>query len=300
MEKEYKKPIQNLSLKQIKDIIEEIRRLDLEVVDIDIIKEKLKPLFVGYTLRALIYEPGLKLYRGRVCNEKPNNIKDITYPHAKLITKYQRVNRPGQSVFYCCAGRRVPFFECFVKTGDKFILSQWKTISRLLVNNIGYLNDNIMGLQPKSLGELKEANILIRNFIDEEFTKNVNKGEEYLYKITIALAEKHFLDDIFNGLLYPSIAIKGRSDNLALKPHYVDKNLMIERVEFIQIISVKGFEYKIKVLDLATSFGKDGSIEWKGHPGKWYLKKKGDELILAVENGRWVARDKEGKIVEGN
>jgi len=300
MEKEYKKPIQNLSLKQIQDIIEEIRKLNLEFVDIDIIKKKLIPLFVGYTLRAPIYEPGLKLYRGRVCNEKLYNIKDITYPSAKLITKYQRVNRPGQSVFYCCAGRRVPFFECFVKTGDKFILSQWKTVSRLLVNNIGYLNDNIMGLQPKSLDELKEANRLIRNFIDEEFTKNVNEGEEYLYKITIALAEKHFSDDIFNGLLYPSIAIKGRSDNLALKPHYVDKNLMIERVEFIQIISVKGFEYKIKVLDLATSFGKDGSIEWKGHPGKWYLKKKGDELILAVENGQWVARDKYGKIIERN
>ena len=300
MESEYKKPIQNLSLKQIQEIIEEIRKLDLEIVDIDIIKEKLKPLFVGHTLRAPIYEPGLKLYRGRVCNEKLNNIEDITYPPAKLITKYQRVNRPGQSVFYCCAGRRVPFFECFVKTGDKFILSQWKTVSRLLVNNIGYLNDNIMGLQPKSLDELKEANILIRNFIDEEFTKNVNEGEEYLYKNTIALAEKHFSDDIFNGLLYPSIAIKARSDNLALKPHYVDKNLMIERVEFIQIVSVKGFEYKIKVLDLATSFGKDGSIEWKGHPGKWYLKKKGDELILSVENGRWVARDKDGKTVERN
>lgn len=300
MESEYKKPIQNLSLKQIQEIIEEIRKLDLEIVDIDIIKEKLKPLFVGYTLRAPIYEPGLKLYRGRVCNEKLNNIEDITYPPAKLITKYQRVNRPGQSVFYCCAGRRVPFFECFVETGDKFILSQWKTVSRLLVNNIGYLNDNIMGLQPKSLDELKEANILIRNFIDEEFTKNVNEGEEYLYKNTIALAEKHFSDDIFNGLLYPSIAIKARSDNLALKPHYVDKNLMIERVEFIQIVSVKGFEYKIKVLDLATSFGKDGSIEWKGHPGKWYLKKKGDELIFSVENGRWIARDKYEKIVERN
>jgi len=300
MEKEYKKPIQNLNLEQIQDIIEEIRRLNLEFVDIDIIKEKLKPLFVGYTLRAPIYEPGLKLYRGRICNEKLNNIKDITYPPAKLITKYQRVNRPGQSVFYCCADRRVPFSECFAKTGDKFVLSRWKTVSRLLVNNIGYLNNNIMGLQSKSLDELKEANILIRNFIDEEFTKNVNEGEEYLYKITIALAEKHFSDDIFNGLLYPSIAIKAHSDNLALKPHYVDKNLMIERVEFIQIISVKGFEYKIKVLDLATSFGKDGSIEWKGHPGKWYLKKKDDELILSVENGRWVAKDKEGKIVEGN
>lgn len=300
MKKEYKKPIQNLSLKQIQDIIEEIRRLNPEVVDIDIIKEKLKPLFVGYTSRAPVYEPGLKIYRGRVCNEKPNNIEDITYPPAKLITKYQRVNRPGQSVFYCCAGRHVPFFECFVKTGDKFIFSQWKTVSRLLVNNIGYLNDNIMGLQPKSSDELKKANILIRNFIDEEFTKIVDKGEEYLYKISIALAEKHFSDDIFNGLLYPSIAIKGRSDNLALKPNYVDKNLMIERVEFIQIISVRDFEYKIKVLDLATSFGEDGSIEWKGHPGKWYLKKKGDELILSVENGRWVARDKDGKTVERN
>lgn len=51
---------------------------------------------------------------------------------------------------------------------------------------------------------------------------------------------------------------------------------------------------------LATSFGKDGSIEWKGHPGKWYLKKKDDQLILSVENGRWVARDKNGKVVERN
>ena len=98
MEKKHKKLIQNLSLKQIQNIIKEIRRLDLKVVDIDIIKEKLKPLFVGYTLRAPIYELGLKLYRGRICSEKPKNIKDITYPPAKLITKYQRINRPGQSV----------------------------------------------------------------------------------------------------------------------------------------------------------------------------------------------------------
>ena len=111
MESKYKKPIQNLSLKQIQETIEEIRRLDLKVANIDIIKENLKPLFVGYTLRAPIYEPGLKLYRSRVCNEKLNNIEDITYPPAKLITKYQRVNRPGQSVFYCCAGRRVPFLN---------------------------------------------------------------------------------------------------------------------------------------------------------------------------------------------
>lgn len=39
MERKYKKPIQNLTLKQIQDIIEEIRRLNLEIVDIDIIKK---------------------------------------------------------------------------------------------------------------------------------------------------------------------------------------------------------------------------------------------------------------------
>lgn len=104
----------------------------------------------------------------------------------------------------------------------------------------------------------------------------------------------------FAGILYPTIAMKGNSDNLALIPRFVDRFLRLEKVEYILVKEKKpDFKYDIQVIDFATSFEPDGTINWKGRHPVLNLQ-PGENVIALVENGKWVFRNSSGEIVEPN
>lgn len=301
-------PIKPPEVPEIQKVIELVKSIDLRTKDIDSLKEILFPIFKGYIKSTPHFEPGLILYRGIKCNKIPNNLNNLKHP-PKEKTKDSRVNRSGNPVFYCSTARGVPFFELDCIPGNTIAISKWKTVDKLLVNNVGYTDTCFSKLNsnrnnPK-YGEIKKetevptSNSLIDDFLTNEFTKVVPVDQEYLYKISIAIAEKLFSDDLFDGLLYPTIPMRGNADNLAIKPRYLDENkLKIESVEFIRIDSKKDFTFQVTVLDFANSFKGDGSIEWKGRLPQWVLKEKDEELAFTAENGVWVARDKNGNIVE--
>ena len=56
--------------------------------------------------------------------------------------------------------------------------------------------------------------------------------------------------------------------------------------------------FKVTILGFADTFEEDGDIQWKGRHPHWVMREKGQVLHLAVENGRWVARNVDGEIVE--
>jgi len=302
-------PIKPSSKEEIQKAIKTIKKLDLKSAEIDTIKELLTPIFKGYIITTPKFQPGLTLYRGRCFENKPTNVSEITYPPKKYIRSDQRVNRAGHPVFYCSTSRSAVFFEVDAKPKDKIVVSKWETIEELLVNNVGYTKTCFFNLksnrESQTWGEIKkevnipETNDLVNEFLSQEFTKIVPAGKEYLYKISIAIAEKLFSDDLFDGLLYPTISMRANADNFALKPRYIEeKKIVIKMVEYIQIDTKEDFKYRITVLDFANSFKEDGTIEWKGRPPHWVLREKGDELKLIAKNGKWVAIDKAGNIVE--
>lgn len=304
-----KVPIDPSSIEDIQKAIQTIKELDLKSVEIESIKELLKPIFKGFVVNTPKFKPGLTLYRGRYCKTKPTNVSDLTYPPKEYIKSNQRVNRASHPVFYCSTARAVPFFELDVKPIDRIVVSKWETTDELIVNNVGYTKTCFSNLKSnrenQRWGEFKkeinilETNDLVNEFLSQEFTKIVPVGKEHLYKISIAIAEKLFSDDLFDGLLYPTISMKANADNLALKHRYVDeKKIAIKMVEYIQIDTKENFKYKITVLDFANSFKEDGAIEWKGRLPHWVLREKGDELKLIAKNGKWVAIDKSGTVVE--
>jgi hypothetical protein len=116
--------------------------------------------------------------------------------------------------------------------------------------------------------------------------------------VSVAIAEKLFLDNIFDGLLYPTVQMRANADNLALKPRYVDSNLMFLKAEFVRVKAVREFAFDIDVLDTATELTPDGTIVWKGHRDKWTLRNKDDQLTFVAENGEWVVRNAAGQIVD--
>ncbi len=302
--------VKPMGLSEIKEEVSKLKGMNLRHARIEDLRETIGRISAGYLQICPIVGPETALYRGVPWKEKPQNVSQLTHPPIEWVTKLHRAGKPYKPLFYCSTHVGAILYEKGANTGDKFAISTWTPTERLMLNNVGYhadafekLGSNRVCPDWQAKAELDEdstqRNVLLRKFFSEEFTKNVPKGEEYLYKISVAIAEHHFQQEMFDGLLYPSIAFRAHADNVALKPTSVEKKL---RLKIVKYISVDDFNktqgYKITLLDFADSFTKDGSIEWKGRGPVWKLKKKGDTLVLRAENKGWVAQDSKGEIVE--
>ncbi|MFZ5978981.1 MAG: hypothetical protein EO766_09355 [Hydrotalea sp. AMD] len=278
------------TIAEIKARISEIENLNLLEADIDNIKELLKLLFTGYALSTPVFDPGLILFRGIKYSDKPSNISFLSY--RKVGAAQGRANRQNEPLFYCATMREIPFFELDVKPGDKLVISKWKTATRLLVNNIGYTKEVFKDLSSNRENQewnkseklhpeiTKEENVLVQNFLASRFSQPVPKDKTELYKLTIAIAEKHYIADIFQGLLYPTIPMKANGDNFALRPSFIESGgLEFVEAEWIEITKEYDFKYDINVLDWANSVSQKGEVEWKGRLPQWTIP-EGEELFF--------------------
>ena len=297
--------LQRPSIEETISCIKNIQSLNLIDTDIDVIKDRLFILFKGY-VHITPKDPYRSIYRGVPWPTKPNYISDLSYPKPEYVKSYGRVNRPNESIFYGSTSIQAIFHELKLKPGDKVALSKWQIQKPMFLNNIGYTYKCFKKLRSKrnlpSWSAIKandtnkdEINIKVREYFSNEFTKNIPQGQEYLYKVSIAIAEKHFRNNIFNGLLYPSIVMNAEADNIALKTNFVDEYLAIEKVIYVKVIDIdKNNEYRYEVLTHAEEFTKSGEINWAQ---KWMMNDN-NVLIFKVENDRWVARDERGNIVD--
>lgn len=294
---------------EIEARILEIESLDLTFVEIEEIKNLLTLLFTGYAVTTPLFDSGLTLYRGIPYDKKPETISYLSYP-PKEIAKINRASREKQPIFYCATSRQVPFFELGAKPNDKLVISKWKTTRKLLVNNIGYTDSNFAALNSNRNNQkwnnekehpetLKEENVIIQNFLAKTFSQVIPKNETKIYKLTIAIAEKLYFGEMFEGLLYPTIPMKANADNFAIKPAFIDSGgLVFEEVEFIEVTKMDDFKYEIKVLDWANSISDTGVIEWKGRLPQWTIKSGGQLTFTPNEENKWIVKDESGNIVE--
>lgn len=300
--------IKQPDIQEVQRTIRELRALDLASTDIEFLKERLRTIIPGYALNSPIIQKEAMLYRGVKWKDKPQKILDLSYPPEKYVKNLHRAGRPGKSLFYCSLSREAPFFELGVVPGVKIAVSHWQTTAPIVVNNVGYHQEVFGSLSSNrecpSWGKgtdyekLEKTTAFIKEFFAAEFAKIVPPGQEYLYKLSMAIAELHFSSDMFGGLLYPSMAMRANADNLALKPECVDKYLSLRKVEYIRVDETDASRFKVTIMDFADTFGEDGGIQWKGRHPHWVMREMGQILNLTVENGRWVARNEKSEIVE--
>ena len=131
---------------QIRKLINEIQSLDLRTVDIDVIKKQIGLMSKGYIQTSPIIPKGSRLFRGVVWREKPENIKQVSYPPKTSVKKLHRAGRKEKPLFYCSTAREAPVWELGVIAGDSLAISHWETNEPLLVNNVGYHADVFCGL----------------------------------------------------------------------------------------------------------------------------------------------------------
>jgi hypothetical protein len=299
------KAIRPTPLDELRNRIALVRCTDLRTVSVEDLVELLKPVFKGWIVRAPVFPPGTSIFRGRRLSTRPRTLAEVSYPAPKA-TPQGRANRRGSPVFYGSAGREPIYFELALGAGDRVAIVQHKTTAKLLANRIGYTPDTFERLQAKrevpdygslNLEAYTRRDSLVNDFLSEVFCEQHDSDGDWRYNLSVAIAEKLIPDDFFAGLIYPTVPMWGNADNFALKPSFVTTSLTPVYAEYVEVTEVHDTSFAINALDEARSFGSDGTIKWLGHPAQWTLS-AGEGVICEAVEGRWVAHNLRGEIVE--
>lgn len=283
---------------EVNSLIAKLENLNYAQASIEEIRELLEQLTLGFMTNAPRFEPGVYLHRIRKCS-KPTNIREATYPPKEYAT-IGRANDEGKPMFYASVGKSVPYSEIYPEVGDEILLSTWKSTSPMMLNHIGYtddvkehLNSNRDLSKQYSISDWNppsEIYAVIYKFLGKHFTLEVNESAGY--KLTVAIANLLCGGDIFAGLIFPTVQVFGNSDNIVLKPDFVDANLQLVSVEFQRVTHRKGLEVSYQTLDFANDWDAEGNIKWSGRlPG--YMM-EGNQQIFESNGEEHIAKNPDG------
>ena len=280
--------------------------------DIDTLKSQLRAKLGGYRVAINYLTTDNLLFRGVVWDEPPRFTKDVSYPPANLVSKNGRLNRIGQAMFYGSRGAPAVFYETHAKKGQRVAVSTWEIIEPFWMHNVGYHEDALQRIGAPLYGpRLKLAfpmanetrfNAQMRRQLSRAFTEDVEDGQEYRYKLSIAINELLFdgaeplPTDIpdgprcnrAGGTSYPAMQMRGAADNVAIWPEFVDRCLRLKSVSYglVEAMDVKRQSYTVSSLAMCNEFSGNELIWRNGIADE--RRRRGH---IAFENGHWVMRD---------
>ena len=188
-------------------------------------------------------------------------------------------------------------------------ISVWKTTDKLLLNHVGFTSECTTLLNSnrrlddiydfvKVTNNFGGLNNLVQSYLASKFTESIPNGEEFRYKLTIAIGRKLMMGNLLNGVLYPTIAMSGNADNVAIKANFVETSMSFVSVQFVEITQRNGRKFKFDTIDSSTKLDREGKILWSGRNLRWVLKNQGEEFVMKAEGGDWVAYDTDGNRVD--
>lgn len=186
-------------------------------------------------------------------NGKVRNTDFISYPPKDIIEKmgvYGRANSPKSTIFYCAFEPGVAILETKPQVGHRIIIAQWHNdiakdfISYPITNNKTIDNESLKAATKAFQERMSYNHPLFAaildfyfDFLSSEFVKDIEvkhpKKYEYLFSAYFSdwMLENTFkpvdhpVEPIkhYDCIIYPSIAIKHKSENLAIIPASVAK-----------------------------------------------------------------------------
>ncbi len=277
-----------LFLQQIRDNLD---FADYSMIKISIrdLKDKAIPTAIlhkgWYIDRVRINEPGQVFH----------SIADVNYiTNPKILNThvgFGRANEPRQAVFYGSIlseeiqqPRAVAYFETsdllsnlhlHSEVVEVFTLSRWRIkenieivemiYSEEALKQSKYVSDSVKNQQVKYAHmPLKDHYDLQGRFFSEEFARqDIQRGENYKYKISAAYANDLWNNTPYKGITYPSVKSLYKGQNVALLPEIVDRYLQLEVVGMFKFERKAGINLPIDCFKIATDIGPEGSnFKW--------------------------------------
>lgn len=309
---------------QLNELFEIIENYDTDTATLEEIKHLINPVLNSIFMNTPLIDNSEYLFRSvNLGNLKPSKFDQIIYPPKDMLKNYQRLNEPFCPVFYCSTSKHSAVFEGRYKVGDLIAISEWEVIEdkNLATTNIGYTkfmenwtdrknpkwHENTERFKGKSKEDI-ERNYLVLDFLSKIFCKNFD-DKNSKYKISIAISnllgfhtesENTFIkigheqfkgENAFEAVVFPSILMKAKADNLAIRRDIFHKKINFVCVEFLKITKVDENDFAFEVIDFANEI-ENGDILWKGRPGNFTLTQGVlTKLEKTFENGFALTRE---------
>ena len=152
-------------------------------------------VFACYT-NIKAYPAGTKFFRVKrlkgeeIPNERFSVYQDYWETDPKYLTAYGRLNKPGESLLYVSPDLYCSIGEVHIQDNEPFVAIQYTAKSDIKVNMIGGEFDyGELGVHDEKVKLIHE---MYNSFLRDEFSRDVGKGTEYLYKVSEIIAKSYF------------------------------------------------------------------------------------------------------------
>lgn len=275
----------DLSEAQIQEKLNTFKQLDIESLSIAEIQEKIGELIVGHNRKLYKLNPtGLNRARINYDTEVFLNSKDIWYPDYSTIDeskwKYGRCNDKGESIFYASSETDtaicemypgsttfITLIECIPKNKPLEALVHVVGVDRLTEarNDFKLIFENHYKIMKDENEQFYNKNLLIDNFINEQFTQVIPENEKWRYKISIAITKILMSTPNVVGLIYPSIAANSKGANFVFKTDFVDSKLQITKAGMYEVNGLNDLNISVRLIMSPDKLCTDGfgELTWK-------------------------------------
>lgn len=254
------------NLDDLKKKIDEFKENIFEDESIDDIIKQLQSFYNSYNIIVLNIG-NIPIFRVRKLesNEEHNNIKCLWAPPPECVDKIGRSNDIGESLFYAAFDPLTAILEARIIEGDEFSIAVY-----LLNQKDDWDLSSIVIQTPKldifGKSELEEYSIMLSKFMVDEFTKEVEKGQEYLYKKSCAISKILLKIPYKDSIVYPSIQNKNKT-NIVISEEKAKDRIKIMSVLKCKLIKIKENNIaKVEIISTANANHLNDTLEYEPCP----------------------------------
>jgi len=218
-------------------------------------------VFCCYT-NVRCYPAGTKFFRVKkfegslIPNARFKEYQDYWETNPKYLKSYGRLNKPGESLLYVSPDLNCSVDEVHIENGDYFAAIQYTATSEIKVNVIGGVFDyNRLGVFDEKAKLIHE---IYNSFLRDEFSRDVGKGTEFLYKISEKIAKDYYdlpPRSVQDAWAYSSVQNKSKY-NVCFRPDIAHELLELNGAMICKRDETDG----IKVYCVAVGKDKDEKI----------------------------------------
>jgi hypothetical protein len=296
------------NIKEVQTAINHLMALDLKTASYNEVRKHTDVLVnCGFSQTLFIKEFGV--YRGRVVDspeERYEFVKQISYPEDNSVMRYNRLSSNKFQVFYGVPTSHQPKLDqliALIEVGsiadDEHINQEliqvggWKMKQNVLVAAVGMTDvpyENAYGRKLrdhhlKHISEMENGKQLemVDEFMANEFSKKVKKGNEWQYKISAAYGDGVFelgLPHNIGGIVFPSVKAGKKELNIAFHRNVVDTAMEIFASGVIRSTKLSNSKIWNDYIHICTTFS-NGKFNWE-LPGN--LKVTDGQISTMKEN----------------